>query len=495
MRPCKTSTISVLLILSITALSCARHPVVVQTGDRDVIEIARKYRQGKPEDSAGSTQPAMKRPVLSSTNADDEKLFEDEVRSDFSQGNFDRLDQIAQEARSKKTRFVGGVWELYGFYDAVSRFPDGKAPAEADWISRLAALEKWESANPRSITARVALAEAYVNFAWQGRGAGYADSVTQDQWKLFNDRAETARSILVEAARLKEKCPYWYEAMQHVAMAQGWKKEEARELMEQAVLFEPGYYHYYREYAHFLDPRWYGEEGEAEAFAEEISNRVGGQEGAFLYFEIAGLLTCQCNASPNHMKQLSWPKIQRGYEALDQLYGVSNLKRNRFAYMAYLVPDLPIAREVMLQIGDNWDKQTWGSNKQFELVRAWAVGPRPVPGVPSDSIDYVSATPKRNTELTAGDHVTLTVKVKYELHVADSGTMVLVLQKDDDSPVWTGIRQAQTSVHRGTGEATLTQEFNVPAGTKMIRAFVPLVPIGHSQSSADLAIEYPVAQK
>jgi hypothetical protein len=73
-----------------------------------------------------------------------------------------------------------------------------------------------------------------------------------------------AASTLADAAKLREKCPYWYEAMQVVALNQGWNKSEARELMEQAAAFEPGFYHFYREYANFVLPKWYGETGKRE---------------------------------------------------------------------------------------------------------------------------------------------------------------------------------------------------------------------------------------
>jgi hypothetical protein len=308
-------------------------------------------------------------------------------------------------------------------------------------------------------------------------------------------RAALARAILKKASQLTEKCSYWYEAMQHVAQAQGWRKSEARELMEQAVSFEPSYYHAYREYARYLDPRWYGSDGEAEAFADEISNRVGGKEGAFLYFEIASLLTCQCNPSPAHMKKLSWPKIQKGYEALDQLYGVSTLKRNRFAYMAYLAADRAVTQKVLLQAGDDWDKQTWGSKDHFEDVREWAVGPRPNPGEPSNSIVYVNSTPKTGTDLKVGDQVSLSLTVQYGLATADAGRIALVLQKDDGSQLWPARRQVAAAISRGTGEATLTDAFEVPPGTKKIHAFVPLIPAGNTLSSGGLTFEYPVTQK
>jgi hypothetical protein len=54
-----------------------------------------------------------------------------------------------------------------------------------------------------------------------------------------------------------------------VALSEGWDKAQAKELLDAAVAFEPTYYNVYREYLNFLLPKWYGEPGEAEAFAEQ----------------------------------------------------------------------------------------------------------------------------------------------------------------------------------------------------------------------------------
>jgi len=210
---------------------------------------------------------------------------------------FDKLEQAAREARVGKARFQGGVWKLWEFYDAVDTPYMRQNATEVDWTAYFASLNKWISAYPESPTPQVALAMGYINYAWKARGHGYSYTFDDASRDLFAERIAKAKFTLMQAYRLKEKCPHWYEVMQSVAIAEGWEKSQARELLEKAVAFEPGYYHYYREYANFILPKWYGEEAEVEAFAEEVSNRVGGQEGVFLYFEIASVGTCQCDSA------------------------------------------------------------------------------------------------------------------------------------------------------------------------------------------------------
>jgi hypothetical protein len=332
-------------------------------------DVARELRKKKPAGVSETAAAAMP-PVQNSVEP--EKAYRLEMSQYLANEDFRRLEKAADAARSQKSRFPGGIWKLSVFYEGVTEPPGGKAVGDAAWQAHIAILKRWGSAYPQSITARVALADAYYGYGWLARGSGFANTVGDDGWKLMNERVEIARRTLVDAASLKAKCPYWYEAMQHVALAQGWQKAKTRALFEQAVAFEPGYYQFYREYTNFLLPRWFGEDGEAEAFAEEVSNRVGGKEGAFLYFEIATVLNCLCKGE-DHLTTMSWPKIKEGYAALEELYGASKLKKNRFAMMASKATDKPAAQLMFAQIGNDWDAGTWYKRSAFENAKAWAM--------------------------------------------------------------------------------------------------------------------------
>jgi hypothetical protein len=218
----------------------------------------------------------------------------------------------------------------------------------------------------------VALAQAYYGWGYKARGEAYAYKVTEDGWRLLGERLQLASAALKEAAGLKTKCPHWYLVLLEIARTQGWDKTHVRAVFDKAVAFEPAYYHSYREYANFLLPKWSGDDGEAEAFAEEASKRVGGKEGAFLYFEIATVLNCSCGELGRHLDGMSWPRIKQGYATLEELYGISNRKLNRFAYLAALAGDRPAADEAFKRIGDNWDPPTWRTEENFQRFKILA---------------------------------------------------------------------------------------------------------------------------
>jgi hypothetical protein len=366
------------LLISIAGLfesSCNRAQPAPTIPISTVMQAVREYgRDQRPAQSIPTKVLAAPPARLSHELYDNDGAYQAHIALIFSQGDYAQLEQEAQKARISKARLTGAIWKLNGLYEGVEKPSSEDHPTEADWNAHLASLKKWIAANPESATARIALANAYVAYAWAARGVGYADTVTRSGWKLMGQRIELAKSTLIEAARLKEKCPFWYTVMQNVALAEGWDKSTARELFQQAVEFDPGFLQYYRAYAYFNLPKWYGEPGEAEQFAEEVSQKVAGPEGDIYYFEIGSEIACQYDLYESPVPKMSWEKIKAGYAAIDQLYGTSNLKANRFAFMAYLVGDKPAAQQAFTFIGDNRDAKVWDQG-QFAFVKNWAATP------------------------------------------------------------------------------------------------------------------------
>jgi hypothetical protein len=203
--------------------------------------------------------------------------YEEGIHTLFQQEKFETLDQMAAAARSTKARLPGGFWTLHILYGALTLPSAGTYDAsENEWTKHLERLQRWVAQHPDSITARVALGAAQLQYAWRARGGGYADSVTEDGWRLFHERAEVAAKTLMDASSLQAKCPEWYLAMQLTARALGQSKEMQTAIFEKAVAFEPDYHYFYRAQAEMLMPKWEGEDGEMAAFAQQVADRIGG---------------------------------------------------------------------------------------------------------------------------------------------------------------------------------------------------------------------------
>lgn len=302
------------------------------------------------------------------------KEFGDAMRRLLQDGKYGDLNCIADAERSNKERVAGGRWKLHEFYSALTDFPRNATPEERE--SNLKQIQSWVDATPDSITARVALANVYVNYAWDARGVGTSDTVSEDGWDLFAKRLKKAKAVLDDADALPVKCPEWYFVMQQIALGQGWDKAQAENLLETATAFAPDYYYYYRGFARYMMPQWNGEDGEAANFAAEVADRVGGDAGDMLYFQVVSEIVCACN-QPEFMRT-SWTRLQKGHDLLEKEYGVSLMNENYYAAMAVKNQDWSVADHAFKQIGDNWYIDVWITHDYFNQMRDQSAqaGPR-----------------------------------------------------------------------------------------------------------------------
>jgi hypothetical protein len=288
---------------------------------------------------------------------------------------FAELDCLADAARASKARFPGGGWKLRNIYIGLDS-PQPGHPTQDDWQRHMELVQTWGQRNPSSVTATIALAESYASYAWDARGSGFSNSVSESGWKLFGERMEKAKAILDKNSALATKCPDWYIAMQKVAQGQSWELPQATALFQQAVKFEPDYSYYYRIYANYLLPKWSGEDGDASRFAEQAANHVGGPAGDILYFQIAEAIACGCQEP--EFSHFSWPRIQSGFAALEKKYGVSMFLVNSFALMAVNSQDWVAADAAFKRIGDNWSEEKWTTEAWFKQNRDTAAQAAPM---------------------------------------------------------------------------------------------------------------------
>src|SRR5262249_29726166 len=144
--------------------------------------------------------------------------YQSAARQDLLQRNYDNLEKLASELRQSKARFPGGAWKIQKFYQGVSRPVNERKVSEQEWANYLPKVQKWVADCPKSITAHVALASAYKEYAWSARGTGFSDTVTEEGWHLYHERLMRARKILDDARQLPEQCPHWYATMETIAM-------------------------------------------------------------------------------------------------------------------------------------------------------------------------------------------------------------------------------------------------------------------------------------
>lgn len=299
------------------------------------------------------------------------------VRDYLYHEEFEELERLAGKLRASKARAPGGHWELGLFYGGLKApEADTNAP-EAEWQYHLGRLKRWADASPESVTARVALAQSYVAHAWQARGFGLANTVTERGGRLFGERLALARSTLDAAKGSGVRCPQWYAVMFNVGLGQGWDAGEYERLFREATAFEPDYPAYYTTTAVYQMPRWFGRPGDWVRFAADAADRKGGKAGSALYYMIVDAVASSARARGRHDEFLagegvSWPRVMQGITDLDRLYGMNPRIANRACLLASSRGDKGLSRELFRRIGDDWEPTVWGRRVDFDLRRRWA---------------------------------------------------------------------------------------------------------------------------
>ena len=154
------------------------------------------------------------------TQADEPRERIGEVRGDIEQmlmdGRTDELDAIADDYRASRVRVRGGSWALAQFYDWLTPFAGSGCGCAPD-ISTVAfddkrkAIEAWLGRRPRSLTARIALAELWNSRAWQLRGVHYAKDTPEAAWQGFNEAMARAQAALAPVDETADPMVYFLE--------------------------------------------------------------------------------------------------------------------------------------------------------------------------------------------------------------------------------------------------------------------------------------------
>jgi tetratricopeptide (TPR) repeat protein len=113
------------------------------------------------------------------------------------------------------------------------------------------------AAQPDSLAADLFLADAYLNYAWDARGGGAGNTVTDDAQRAFTKRLEIAQSAC-EAAMAK--APHSAAApieMLSIELGPG-ISEEMEKYFRRAIADDPDALAAYNSKLYFLHPKWYG---------------------------------------------------------------------------------------------------------------------------------------------------------------------------------------------------------------------------------------------
>lgn len=301
--------------------------------------------------------------VVETSETKEISAITNQVAALFADKKYDDLDALAKKLRDSKEAYADGSWKLASVYQGLE-LPD-EAP-DAAWTARFSALRDWIKSKPESITARVAMARELVDFGWKARGTDYANKVSEASWKLFFQRLNEAVTTLTSAKTLKEQCPVWWSVLLQSELGLQVKRAQYDATFAAATKAWPDYAPFYFKRANYLLPRWNGTEGEWEKDLANSADKVGGEEGDILYARVVWDMH-QFIYSTNIFKeyQLSWNRVNTGFEAIEKHFPGSLAVKNEAARLAVLARDKAAATKYFDQTAGQVDLTCWDSKDDF----------------------------------------------------------------------------------------------------------------------------------
>jgi hypothetical protein len=308
-------------------------------------------------------------------SATEQKSSEENAESLLMAGKFDELESIAASERNPDIRFPGGTSKIRAFYGSAGAIKDDcecvvqKDPYTFEQKHR--AVEQWLTAQPNSMTARVILVQLFINYAWGGRGHGYANTVTADQWKLYGERMQQAASFLKGLDPSKD--PFIYEELESVAKGLGAPRETHDAIFNEAIHNFPRYYHFYAGRAENMEEKWFGRRGELASYTQSLFSSPGGEDGQVAYtFAIRRIMTEFDRQELFEKAGVVWNLLKDSYSVREKRYGLSSSEWNALLYLSAAANDRESARKAAEHIGNDMDIELWKDPAYFAQMVAWA---------------------------------------------------------------------------------------------------------------------------
>ncbi len=279
---------------------------------------------------------------------------------------------MADKMRREKSRVPQGWWKLAWFYGALEIGVDERETT--DWPALFGLFERWERAAPSSITARVVHASTLVNYAWKARGSAYANEVSREGLRLFEQRLGQARALL-ESDPVLKKCPGYYATMMTIALGQGWRRSDYDRLFAEAVALAPDYETFYFRKAYFLQEKWYGTSpDEWHRFALSAAAATEKEHGQSFYTRIVWSIHGPGMSRVTEFKQagVDWLRMRDGFGDIAREYPDSLWNKNAFCFYAFAADDKATARRLFDELAGRYAVDIWGSPAAFSRVAQWA---------------------------------------------------------------------------------------------------------------------------
>ena len=290
------------------------------------------------------------------------------VREWMETKDYAALEAEAARVRTGGARLETSAWTLYLFHVGITSVKD-------DRLATLRDIEEWMKQRPASETAQLAWLSTMTAWAWDARGNGYADTITEEGAKLMEDRILKAQTFF-QKHPLLENNPLGVMEKLTLIMAKGATRETIFKMGEEAISKFPDYGPLYDKIGCMLLPRWFGQPEDAEDWLKHSTEKLPQSKQDEIYASVALVWLNNGYLSEHEdkvfsAKRLDWSKIRSGVDKLRAKYPKSTWLATNYFIAAQQAGDTDAALDIYAnQLRGQYDRSVI-KKVPFEKIVDW----------------------------------------------------------------------------------------------------------------------------
>jgi hypothetical protein len=211
----------------------------------------------------------------------------------------------------------------------------------------------------------------YTDYAWEGRGAGWADTVSEQGWRLFAERLGIAEQALNSGWALDPSMKEIAEQMITVELGQGRGRDRMEAWFQKAMQLDTNNYNACLRKLSYLEPKWHGSPEAMVEFGRQCvaSKQWGGRVPLILlkaHETLFGYM--QAENRTNYWKQpLVWKDIKTCLDRFHELNPQDKQWRQTCFLYACLAEQWEEARK-QLPLLEHLDYTYFGGKEAYEKM-------------------------------------------------------------------------------------------------------------------------------
>jgi len=229
-------------------------------------------------------------------------------------------------------------------------------------------------ARPESTLPLVLKGEVYTQYAWDARGSGWANTVTEAGWKKMAERLGEAEKALTEAWTKNPTDPRAPTLMIGVELGQSKGRAVMETWYKRAMEADPDNQEACEKKMYYLEPKWHGNAEAMLAFGRELL-AAGNWEGRLPFQLVQAHMTLAAygeNAEAYYRDDRVWKDIQEVYTKALKHNPSSTWDRTYYARMACYCGRWSEAKAQFDTLGDRVEETAFADAAELQRLKAQA---------------------------------------------------------------------------------------------------------------------------